>query len=148
MSRRPRGDDGATTVEFALVVPLFVGLVAVGAFFGWLAYTQAQVDRAAQRAARFAAVPTTAGAYDYCHDRILDRVNDDLQSSTVSAAELVVEDRGGTLAAGSACAVPRGRVRVTITHTFANPFSAVVSLLSPVSDSFTVTGRGQARVEA
>ncbi len=145
--RRPTGDGGASTVEFALVFPLFVGIVAVGAFFGWLAYTQTQVDRAAQRAARFAAVPLVNGTYEYCHDTILSRVNADFQTSTVDAAELVVRDGAGTLAAGPACGVPTGEVRVSISHTFSNPFSSVVALLTPVSGTFTVTGNGRVRVE-
>ncbi|MCU1600675.1 MAG: hypothetical protein JWO22_1384 [Frankiales bacterium] len=57
--RRLRGDDGVTTVEFALVFPLFVLLMGIGFYFAWLFYVQSQVDSAADRAARFAAVPYT-----------------------------------------------------------------------------------------
>jgi Flp pilus assembly protein TadG len=144
--RRPAGDTGASTVEFALVFPLFVGIVVVGAFFGWWAYTQAQIDRTAQRAARFAAVPTTTGTYEFCHSAVLAQVNDDLQSSTVRAAELVVTDSAGP--AGPCPARPKRWVTVTIAHTFTNPFSSVVALLTPVSGTFTVTGTGRARVES
>jgi len=145
--RRPTGDAGASTVEFALVFPLFVGIIAVGAFFGWLAYTQAQVDRAAQRAARFAAVPLVSGAYEYCHSSILARVNEDLQTSNQSGDDLTVTDGTGELGPADPCVDPVGEVRITIDHTFANPFSSVVALLTPVSGTVTVTGSGRARVE-
>ncbi len=146
--RRPTGDAGASTVEFALVFPLFVGIIAVGAFFGWLAYTQAQVDRAAQRAARFAAVPLVSGAYEFCHNSILTRVNEDLQTSSVASGEnLTVTDDTGELEPADPCVNPVGEVRITIDHTFTNPFSSVVALLTPVSGTVTVTGSGRARVE-
>jgi Flp pilus assembly protein TadG len=54
---RRRGDDGVSTVEFALVLPVFVVLVGIATYFSWMFYVQAQVDRAADRAARYAAVP-------------------------------------------------------------------------------------------
>ncbi len=147
MRRRSAGDSGASTVEFALVFPLFVGIVVIGAFFGWWAYTQAQIDRTAQRAARYAAVPTTTGAYDFCHAKVLGQVNDDFQSGTVQAAELVVSDDAGP--AGSSCpARPKGRVTVTVSHRFSNPFTPIVSLLTPTSGTFTITGTGRARVES
>lgn len=147
MRRRPAGDAGASTVEFALVFPLFVGIVVVGAFFGWWAYTQAQIDRSAQRAARFAAVPITTGGYDFCSGKVLEQVNKDLQSGTVQPGELVVSDNAGP--AGASCtARPQGRVTVVISHRFTNPFTSIVSLLTPVSGTFTITGTGRARVES
>ncbi len=150
MSRRPVGDGGVSTVEFAIVFPLFVGIVAIGAFFGWLAYVNAQVDRAAHRAARFAAVPTTSGTYDFCHASVLAQVNSDAVTAQVSAAELEVRDKTTVLVPGAACTTtrPLGYVRVTVAHTFVNPFTSVVGLLTPMSGTFTVTGSGQARVES
>lgn len=148
--RRPGGQGGATTVEFALVVPIFIGVVGIGAFFGWLFYTQAQVDRAAQRAARFAAVPTTSGTYDYCHAAVLAQVSADMVSAQVTSAEVEVRDRVAALSTSAPCsgARPQGYVRVTIAHSFSNPFTAVVSMLTPLSGTFTVRGSGQARVES
>ena len=142
-------DDGVAAVELALVFPLFIGVVAIGAFFGWLFYTQAQVDRAAQRAARFAAVPTTAGAYDYCHSTVLARVSADMVSARVAPSELEVRDRAAALTPGAPCSGtrPTGYVRVTIAHAFTNPFTPIVSMLTPMSGTFTVRGSGQARVE-
>ncbi len=55
--RLRRGDDGVTTVEFALVFPLFFLLIGIGFYFAWIFYVQSQVDAAADRAARYAAVP-------------------------------------------------------------------------------------------
>jgi Flp pilus assembly protein TadG len=54
---RRRDSQGVTTVEFALVLPVFVFLIGIATYFAWMFYVQAQVDRAADRAARYAAVP-------------------------------------------------------------------------------------------
>jgi Flp pilus assembly protein TadG len=59
-TRHRRDESGVTTVEFALVFPLFIALIGIAFFFSWMFYVQAQVDRAADRAARYAAVPYTA----------------------------------------------------------------------------------------
>jgi Flp pilus assembly protein TadG len=56
---RRRRDDGVTTVEFALVLPIFVFLIGIATYFAWMFYIQSQVNRAADRAARYAAVPYT-----------------------------------------------------------------------------------------
>lgn len=141
------GGYGVGTVEFAIVLPIFIGIVLLGAFFGWWSHTQAEVDRAAQRAARYAAVPHHAdGAYDFCHPKVLAVVNDDLQTSAVQAARLAVRDDIGP--AGESCSAPRGRVSVTISHTVENPFTPIVRLLMPGSDTITVTGKALAPVES
>jgi len=56
---RRRRDDGVTTVEFALVLPIFIFLIGIATYFSWMFFVQSQVDRAADRAARYAAVPYT-----------------------------------------------------------------------------------------
>ena len=149
MRRPSHGDAGATSVEFALVLPLLVALLGIGAFFAWSFYVQAQIDRAAERAARYAAVPTTAGGWSFCKDDLLAKVNADLVASTVEDAELTLSDSTG--AAPATCAggrQPVGYVRVRIAHTYSNPFSSIVATLTPLSGTATVVGAGQTRVEA
>ena len=142
--RRGRGEDGATTVEFALLLML----LAIGAFFGWYFYVQSQLDRAAGIAARHAAVPTVAGAYSFCTADTVTNVNAHLVTEQVVAAEVTLADSRGTLAPGAACtSVPVKYVHVTLSHTFRNPFSSLVALLTPLSGTVTVTGDGQADVE-
>ena len=145
--RRPGGGDGVSTVEFALVLPLLIGIVMLGAFFGWWSHTQAEVDQAAQRAARFAAVPHIAdGAYDFCHPKVLAVVKKDLQASPMEGARLDVRDDVGP--AGELCSVPRGGVSVTVSHTVENPFTPLVRLIMPVSGTITVTATGRAPVQS
>ena len=145
--RRPGGRDGVSTVELALAIPLLIGIVMLGAFFGWWSHMQAEVDRAAQRAASYAAVPHLAdGAYDFCHPKVLAVVNEDLQTRPVEDARLDVRDDVGP--AGELCSVPRGRVSVTISHTVENPLTPLVRLIMPVSDTITVTATGRAPVES
>ncbi len=148
---RRRGDDGVSTVEFALVLPIFLILISIGAFFAWNAYEQTQVDRAASRAARFAAVPTTAGTYEYCPGKVLDRLNDDMFSGDLTAGEVTVTTRGGTVSAGLACPTatpPDGYVRVSVDHTITNPFFGFLGTVTGTSGTFTLSGSGQARVES
>jgi Flp pilus assembly protein TadG len=59
MRRRRRDDTGVTTVEFALVLPIFIFLIGIATYFSWMFFVQSQVDRAADRASRYAAVGYT-----------------------------------------------------------------------------------------
>ena len=129
------------------MLPLFVAIVVVGAYFGWSSHTQAEVDGAAQRAARYAAVPHVAdGTYDFCHPNVQGLVNSDLQTGAVEVARLDVRDDLGP--AGALCSVPQGGVSVTISHTVENPFTPIVRLFMPVSGTVTVTGTARAPVES
>ena len=143
-----RRDEGVTTVEFALVLPIFLIVIAAGAYFGWYMYVQSQLERAATRAARYAAVPTTTGDYSFCPSSVLTVVNNHLNTEHVSASELTVADSTATLASNATCpATPRSWVKVTISHPFSNPFTTLVSWITPISGTITVTGSGQADVE-
>jgi hypothetical protein len=147
-----RGDRGATTVEFALVVPLFFVLIGITAFFAWQLFTEAQLERAAQRAARYAAVPTTEGGYAYRHCDLVDSVNDHLHSFDVPATAVEVNDADGALAptacpSATVAGRPRGYVHVRVTHELDNPFADVLTFLLARQHPLTITGSGEARVE-
>ncbi|MCU1622281.1 MAG: hypothetical protein JWL79_1126 [Frankiales bacterium] len=160
MSRRRRSDSdaGVTTVEFALVLPVFLVLMSIGTYFAWMAYTQAQVDRAASRAARFAAVPTTDGSYGYCQGLIVAQLNAALVSGSVTTTDVKVSDGTGVALAGTEAATteaacdalntrPSGFVKVTLTRNFTNPFSLFLAPFTGTSNDLTVTGTGEVRVE-
>lgn len=145
-------DGGAASVEFALVVPLFVFLVGVTGFFAWHVYTESQLERAAQRAARYAAVPATDGTYAYRHCDVVTAVNDHLTASEVPATGVAVNDSTGPLTATScpdtgAAGRPSRYVHVRVTHVLDNPFSNVLTALLGRPSPMTITGSGEARVE-
>lgn len=147
-----RDDRGAASAEFALVVPLFFLLIGIAAYFAWQAYTSAQLERAAQRAARYAAVPTTEGRYAYRHCDVVDSVASHLSTAELDPATVSVRDADAALPAvpcpsGDVAGRPRGYVRVRITHELDNPFSAVVGFLLRKPGNMTLTASGEARVE-
>ena len=147
--RRLRGDGGATTVEFALVLPTFLVLMGAGAWFGWYVHVNGQLERAAARAARYASVPTTSGTYGFCPSEVLTVVNNELVSERATLAEITVQDSAGTLASNAPCTgTPRGWVRVTVAHQFSNPFTSLLAAVTPVSSTITLTGSAQSPVES
>jgi Flp pilus assembly protein TadG len=147
--RRRRGDEGSTVVEFALVLPVFLTVMGVGAYFGWYVYVNGQLERAAGRAARYAAVPTTTGGYAFCPSGVLTTVNANLVTERAASADVTVQDSAGVLAANAPCTgVPKGWVRVTVSHSFSNPFTSLVAAITPVSSTITLVGTGQAPVES
>jgi hypothetical protein len=147
-----RDERGSTAVEFALVVPLFFALIGITAYFGWQMFTEAQLERAAQRAARYAAIPTTEGAYAYRQCDVVEEVNRRLSGSEVDSANVAVRDADGALAPnacpnGDVAGRPRGYVRVRVTHELDNPFSSLMTTLLNRQKPLTITGSGEARVE-
>jgi Flp pilus assembly protein TadG len=167
--RRQRDDAGVTTVEFALVLPMFVLLVGIATYFAWMFYVQAQVDRAADRAARYAAVPyystttqnvtdsttgltyaktVTTANYAFCVSKVVDNVNGDLVTGSVSAGDVTVADGSGVITSGAACAKPNGYVKVQLSKDFTNPFSYLLAPFTGTTSQLTVSGTGRARVEA
>lgn len=147
-----RDDRGASSVEFALVVPLLFVLLGVVGFFAWQMYTASQLQRAAQRAARYAAVPTTDGTYAYRHCDVVDAVNDHLTSMSVDAANVAVTDANAPLTAVSCPSAdtagrPRGYVQVRVTRVLDNPFSNLFAALFGGPGPMTISGSGEARVE-
>lgn len=147
-----RDDRGAAAVEFALVVPIFLLLVGIAGYFAWQVYTESQIERAAQRAARYAAVPTTEGGYAFRHCDVVDDVNSHLASFSVPTTGVEVRDANGALAATSCptsdpAGRPDGYVRVRVTHVLDNPFSDLVGMLMRRPDPLTIGGSGEARVE-
>ena len=148
-----RDERGTATVEFALVVPVFLALISICAYFAWQAFTEAQLERAAQRAARYAAVPTTEGGYAFRQCDVVDEVNRRLSANAVDTAHVEVRDADGVLAQtacpdpGTVAERPTGWVRVRVTHTLDNPFSNVLVFLLDRPHDLVITGSGEARVE-
>jgi Flp pilus assembly protein TadG len=145
-------DEGASSVEFALVLPVLVGLLGVGMFFAWLFFEKAQLGHAAARGARYAAVPLNTGTYAFCSEDVVTELNKHESSGQVTAAEVTVRDRSGAApnchaTPAQAYRVPQGYVRVRVSHTFQNPFTSIVSAILPTDDTWTVSSSAERRVE-
>ena len=61
--QRGKAEDGQSMLEFVLVLPVFMLLLALVLDFGWLFYTQLGVENSARNAARIACVEYTHVEY-------------------------------------------------------------------------------------
>ena len=132
MSRLRSEERGAALVEFALVVPLLMGMMCVIIDFGLALHTLNNLTSALREGARYGAVifpePSTNDA------RIVDRVksymstygSDTLASSMITA---VVERPGGV-------GTPKN-VRVTVTGFVYRPVTPLAPLLGLRTLTFT-----------
>lgn len=148
-----RDERGTATVEFALVVPIFLVLIGICGYFAWQTFVEAQLERAAQRAARYAAVPTTDGGYAFRQCDVVDEVNRRLSANAVDSAHVEVSDANGALVQSpcpdgtTVAEAPTGWVRVRVTHTLDNPFADLLTALLNRQGPITLSGSGEARVE-
>jgi Flp pilus assembly protein TadG len=130
MQRRPmrRGDRGAEAVEFALIVPVLLALVAALIAFAFLLMSQITITQAAREGARFAAICNTDTS---CLGSGWANVKSDVTSHapgiTIDPADIVVSD----------CTAP-GATNATVTITYRR---AVTILFGPDLGSLTLKAR-------
>lgn len=138
---RTRGERGASAVEFALVLPLLLGLLGM-AFTGGLAFTyDALVHRGAEYAAREAAVPVGLSARTYATE-------DEVVAAAAAGAVLLEPTTVTVVCAPSPCR-EGGQVTVRVTYDWDNPAAGLLSALTGggVGDSFVFIGRSTRLVE-
>jgi Flp pilus assembly protein TadG len=95
---RRRGDDGATLVEFALILPLLLMLI-VGMFTGGMAYNQKQqLTHATREGARFGATVSPSQSFldgnswaDNVSQLVIDRAAGDLDGPDVEVCVSLVQ---------------------------------------------------------
>jgi len=90
--RRGRGDRGQATVEFALVLPLLVIVVAGVIWVGQLMTTQVQLENAAREGARAAAIEP-ARAASVADDAVRRVVGGAVVHTSVDSTYVTVEVR-------------------------------------------------------
>lgn len=92
--RRGRGQEGAAAVEFALVFPVLMILLAGFFDFGWLFYWQHSVTNASRAGARFAVQAKLIGGVStpYTDAEIITLV----QNNYGADLEVLVDRAGGT----------------------------------------------------
>ncbi|MET3719023.1 TadE/TadG family type IV pilus assembly protein [Arthrobacter sp. UYEF21] len=131
-----RRESGAVAVEFALVAPLLLALVAGIVEFSFVYNTQISLSQAAREAARNYAVTkvwseaTTAGI------------------AGAPGSGLIASDF--TLAPTSTCSGTGKTVQVTVTHTFSSPTGFSLNVQGSnisFSNTFVSTGVGAMQCE-
>ena len=60
--RRDKKEDGQSTVEFAMILPVFLLILCGIIDFGWLFYNQLSLNNACREGARYAVVNTSDGS--------------------------------------------------------------------------------------
>lgn len=136
-----RSERGATAVEFALVLPLLLGLIGM-ALTGSLAFTyDALVHRGAEYAAREAAVPV--GLYERTY-----ATEDEVVAAAATGAILLQPTTVTVVCAPSPCH-EGGQVTVRVSYDWDNPAAGLLSALTGggTGEAFTFTGQSTRLVE-
>ena len=145
MPRRAETERGAATVEFVLVFPLALAVIALVLFAGWLGMTRVILDHGARQGAHALSMPVQSDLRTYPDDAYL--------ASIVDAATPLISPTSVT--SGPASVVPsrNAELEVTVTYQVANPVAvllAPIALLgvdNPAPATLTLTSTGKARRE-
>ena len=141
--RRASEEHGAATVEFVLVFPLALALIALVLFAGWLGLTQVVLEHGAREGARAVSIPLASNLRTYPDDAQLAELVD---QATPLISPTSVTSSGSNAARNAP-------VEVTVTYQVANPVAALLSPLTllgfenPVPPTFTLTATSKARRE-
>ncbi len=116
-----RGDDGAAMVEFAVILPVFIGLVAAILGFGMAIHTKLELSTGAQEGAR--------AAY-------LNRPLADVESAVIAAAAVTPQLTSSQVTEAT-CTPASSGTNVTVRATRAVNFNWILG-----STAVTLTGQG------
>ena len=137
-------EKGAAVVEFVLIFPFALALIALVLFAGWLGLTKVILDHGARETARAMSIPTQTDLRAYPDDAYLAQVAD-------AATPLITP----TAVASNTAAMPSRNApqQVTVTYAVANPVSVLLApfeLLgfeNSAPQTLTLTSTGKARRE-
>lgn len=144
-ARAKNTERGAATVEFVLIFPLALALIALVLFAGWLGLTRVILDHGARQGARALSIPTETDLRAYPDDAYI--------TAIVDAATPLISPTSVT--SGPASVVPsrNAELEVTVTYQVTNPVAvllAPIALLgvdNPAPATLTLTSTGKARRE-
>jgi Flp pilus assembly protein TadG len=141
---RLREQRGAAVLEFALVLPIFLAVIGLLLFGGWLGVIKTVLDHGAREGARYAAIPASSDLRTY---PTLQEVTAEVERSTplLSPSQVTVASGAG----GASRAAP---LKVTVTYEVANPFFVLFAPLrligvDGVSSTLTITSEAEVRRE-
>jgi len=144
MTRLRSEQRGAAVVEFALVLPLFLAVVGLIVFGGWLGVVKTILDRGAHEGARYASIPSAANLRAYPTDA---EVFQAVETSTPLLSPSTVTVTPGT---GAGRGAP---FKVVVTYEVDNPVFALFAPLrafgwgGDVPRTLTITSEAEVRRE-
>ena len=143
-ARENDNEKGAATVEFILVFPLVLALIALVLFAGWLGLTVVILEHGAREGARALALPSNASLQTYPDDAYLTEVVD--AATPLITPTAVTSDQDSPRSGNSP-------LRVTVTYQVANPVAVLLSPLellgfdNPAPDTLTISSTAKGRHE-
>jgi Flp pilus assembly protein TadG len=144
MRRLRHGQRGATVLEFALVLPVFLAFAGLVLFGAWLGVVKTILDHGAREGARYAALPSSADLRSYpSAGEVLARVND--TTPMLDPSKVTVTPGAG----GNARSAP---FSVQVEYRVTNPFRVLFAPLrifgwDGPAETLTVTAEAEARRE-
>jgi Flp pilus assembly protein TadG len=155
--RLPRGERGAALVEFALVLPLLLVVIAGVVDFGFLFQRYEVVTNAAREGARLASLPSYNGQTALIRAHVRNYVQQGLALSTAALNATVPNTAAGVditnvtlsyTANGNTYQIPAVSVTVNYNHTFLL-LGPVLGLIGGTwGNSMNIVGFSQMRLEA
>lgn len=112
---RPDRERGAALVEFVLLLPVALALIAAVLFAGWLGMTRVVLDHGAREGARALSIPTQSDLRSYPDDESL--------AAAVEAATPLISPTAVTTDGSPSRNAP---LEVTVTYEVANPVAALL----------------------
>ena len=144
MTRLRSEQRGAAVIEFALVLPLFLAVVGLVLFGGWLGVVKTILDRGAQEGARYASIPSSANLRGYPSDAEV------FQAVETSTPLLTPSTVTVTSPSGATRGAP---FKVVVTYLVDNPMYVLAAPLRAfgwgdgVPQSLTITSESEVRRE-
>ena len=138
-------EKGAATVEFILVFPFALALIALVLFAGWLAMNVVILEHGTREGARALSLPTQGNLRTYPDDAYL--------SSVVDAATPLITPTAVTSDAGGAARFRNAPFQVTVTYEVTNPVGVLLGPLellgfdNPAPGTLTITSTSKGRFE-
>jgi Flp pilus assembly protein TadG len=139
-----RDQRGATVLEFALILPVFLAVAGLVLFGAWLGVVKTVMDHGAREGARFASLPASTDLRSYPTSGEV--------SSRVEDATPLFSPTNVTVTAGTGGGSRSGPFKVSVEYNVPNPFSVLFAPLRAFgwdgpSEQLTITSEAEMRRE-
>jgi Flp pilus assembly protein TadG len=144
MSGRTLGERGASVVETALVLPIFLAVAGLLLFAGWLGTVQSIVAHGAREGARYSSIPSSTDLRSYPSDGAV--------AAAVEEATPLLSPTRVTVTSGTGGASRFAPVTVRVEYSTPNPFRFLLAPLrafgwGDVSETLTISSQAKERRE-